>query len=53
MYHYCNKVLLKSVPKGQWKKKNKKTKKNRKSYPLRWDSYTLLVHLGLETEIEK
>ena len=48
MYHYCNKVLLKSVPKGQWKKK-----KNRKSYPPRWDCYTLLVHLGLETEVEK
>ena len=29
MYHYCNKILLKSVPKGQREKKKKKKKQNK------------------------
>ena len=54
MYHYCNKILLKSVPKGQREKKKKKRKnKTKKKLSTQMEWLNLVCSLCLETEVEK
>ena len=51
MYHYCNKILLKSVPKGQREKKRKNKTKKKLSSQMEW--LNIICSLCLETEVEK
>lgn len=51
MYHYYNKILLKSVPKGQREKKRKNKTKKKLSSQTEW--LNIICSLCLETEVEK